>query len=298
MRALQKPTRGPLPISELRRRTFVVGLGTMKSGTTWLSGYLGDNPQFLHSPIKEMNSFNQFYDNPFKGQGDRFRMFRMESIILDKRSGALMRHQHRLRALAQLGRIKSIDDYLAYFAERIGDETHFGEISPSYSHLPPEGLREIAGITADVRFLLIMRDPAKRAASHIRHLRRRVAADVPVADLIRTIAPDHPVYLRSNYGQTLDALEQAGVRDKAYLLTFETLFRADTMRNLCAWLGLEFQAPHVDRKKNEGTGEELTPEQLNEIRERLDPIYIDLRARGFQSDVPQWWWDAPSASAG
>lgn len=297
IRRPKRPVHRPVEPEDLRSRTLVVGLGAMKSGTTWLSGYLAAHSRFLHSPIKEMNTFNQFYDNPFKGQRDRFRLYRMESLLLDKRPGGMFRHEHRLRALAQLGRINSVEDYLAYFAERIGEETHFGEISPSYSHLPPEALRDIAGITSDVRFLFLMRDPAARAASHIRHLRRRVRAHVPVADLVAQVTPDDAVYMRSDYGHTLDTLDRAGLRDRARLLYFETLFRPETMRGLCDWLDLEFREPEADRKRNVGVGEGLTPEQMHDLRDRLDPIYVDLRARGLGTEMAGWWWDAQPAAA-
>jgi hypothetical protein len=296
---LRRPVRqaAVLP-KDLRQGTLVIGLRAMKAGTTWLSDYLRGNPDFFHSPVNEMNIFNDLYDNPSKSldRGDnRYRLYRMEEIILDSGSWTNPRRLDQLRAFAQLGRIKSVDDYLAYFAERMGNETHFGEISPAYFHLSPKALREIARITADVRFLFLMRDPVKRAASHIRHMRRRVSTNVPIADLVAGVTPDNYVYLRSNYGYTFDAVEKAGLLDRTKFLYYETLFRDDTMRDLCQWLGIEFHRPRPDRIRNEGRGEDRTPEQLDELRSRLNPIYVDLRARGMVATAPEWWWDARPA---
>jgi hypothetical protein len=57
----------------LKHRHLVIGLGAMKTGTTWLSDYLASHPQFFHSPVKEMNSFavifpyNHVYPDYFYG---------------------------------------------------------------------------------------------------------------------------------------------------------------------------------------------------------------------------------------
>lgn len=286
LRSLLRPS---VRSEKLRDRTFVVGLGAMKGGTTWLSTYLDGIPQFLHSPVKEMNFFNQLRDNPFLGRDESYRALQMEAIVLDK-PFKRSRHWDKLRALAQLGRLATIDDYLSYFAERMGRETHFGEISPAYSHLPPETLRDIAGITKDVRFLFMMRDPARRAASHIRHLRRRRQAGVPIDTLVEQVSEGSRVWMRSDYGYTADVLKEAGVLDRTRFLYYETLFRPETIRDLCGWLSLDYRKPDVDKRMNAGRGEDLTEQQLQRLRERMDPLYRDLEARGFRAEAPGWWW--------
>ena len=73
----------PPPPVPLAHRQLVIGLGAMKSGTTWLSDYLGSHPQFFHSPIKEMNVFanlsptNPAYPNFLYKPGDAYRLWRM-----------------------------------------------------------------------------------------------------------------------------------------------------------------------------------------------------------------------------
>jgi len=275
---------------QLRERTLAVGLGAMKAGTTWLSLYLRSLPEFLHSPVNELNFFNRLHEDPTRVRDESYRALQMETIILDKPL-KLPRHWDKLRALAQQGRMATIDDYLAFFAERMGRQTHFGEISPAYSHLPAETLREIAAITKDVRFLFIMRDPAKRAASHIRHLRRRRQAHVPIDTLVEEVGEGNNVWMRSDYGLTADALKAAGVLDRTRFLYSETLFRPQTIRDLCAWLGLDYRKPDIDHRVNAGRGEELSERQLQRLRERLDPLYRDLEARGFKAEAPGWWWD-------
>ena len=281
MFSLRRPS-----VDDLRQRRLVIGLGAMKCGTTWLSDYLGRHPGFFHAPIKEMNVFNRRWPNAFDQDGPAFRLWRMEEIVLDPRYPRSGRLRMRLRALAEIGRIGTDQDYLAFFARRMRGQGAFGEISPSYALLPPEGLRHIAGLTADVRFLFLMRDPVARMVSNIQHLRRRLRRQDSVDQMIADVAPGHPLWLRGDYGRTLDALAEAGVTAK--LLVYEEMFCDDTIRELCTWLDLPFAPPDFARRLNVAQGEGLTDDQKSRLRDRLDPVYQDL-SRRFGADRPKAW---------
>ncbi len=262
----------------------------MKSGTTWLSHYLSSMPDFLHSPVNEMNVFNRFADNPNRRMDDSYRLIQMEQILLSPEPFDQPRTRDRLRALAQIAHIHDTEAYLDYFAERLDGHSHFGEISPSYSHLPPETLKQVAGLTRDVRFLFLVRDPARRAASHIRHLRRRLRADLSIDELLAKVNPANGVWLRSDYGHMLDNLEQSGLAAKTRVMTYEALFKDETMHGLCAWLGLPFRKPRFDVVVNAGRGEDLTKAQQDQLRETLDPIYVDLARRDLPPGAESWRW--------
>lgn len=281
MFSLRRPS-----VDDLRQRRLVIGLGAMKCGTTWLSDYLGRHPGFFHAPIKEMNVFNRRWPNAFDQDGPAFRLWRMEEIVLDPHYPRSGRLRMRLRALAEIGRIGTDQDYLAFFARRMRGQGAFGEISPSYALLPPEGLRHIAGLTADVRFLFLMRDPVARMVSNIQHLRRRLRRHDSVDQMIADVAPGHPLWLRGDYGRTLDALAEAGVTAKT--LVYEEMFRDDTIRELCTWLDLPFAPPDFARRLNVAQGEGLTDDQKSRLRDRLDPVYQDL-SRRFGADRPKAW---------
>ncbi len=281
MFSLRRPS-----VDDLRQRRLVIGLGAMKCGTTWLSDYLGRHPGFFHAPIKEMNVFNRRWPNAFDQDGPAFRLWRMEEIVLDPHYPRSGRLRMRLRALAEIGRIGTDQDFLAFFARRMRGQGAFGEISPSYALLPPEGLRHIAGLTADVRFLFLMRDPVARMVSNIQHLRRRLRRHDSVDQMIADVAPGHPLWLRGDYGRTLDALAEAEVTAKT--LVYEEMFRDDTIRELCTWLDLPFAPPDFARRLNVAQGEGLTDDQKSRLRDRLDPVYQDL-ARRFGADRPKAW---------
>ncbi len=296
----------------LEQRQLVIGLGAMKSGTTWLSDYLQSHPEFFHSPIKEMRVFSDIYrENPFYPgfvyqPWDDYKLFRMQQLVLGFEDLSL-RHPRdrekircfderralrfdRLKALAQLGSIKSVDDYLAYFSERIGPQLHFGEISPAYSHLPPEAFCVMARITADVRFLFVMRDPTSRAASHIRHLRRRIQQRDGLDERVSSVCPGDPVYICSDYAYTIQSLRSLGLEDRCRYLIYEDLFSQGTVDGLCDWLGLARHEAVFDRRLNAGVGQSLTAPQMALLRDSLAPIYDQLRDDPAVEHASSWLW--------
>ena len=294
----------PPPPVPMTCRQLVIGLGAMKSGTTWLSDYLGSHPQFFHSPIKEMNAFSTLYpDNPLYPSyiykpGETYRLWRMEKIVLSfgqtpprlDQTDADRERFDRLRALAQLGRIASVQDYLSFFTERISDQLHFGEISPSYAHLPPEAYACMAELTEDVRFLFLMRDPTDRAASHLRHARRRVEKDLDLDQLLDRVDAENPIYIRSDYSYTLKALRSLGLVEQSRFLIYEDLFTQDCMDGLCDWLGLERHEAVLDKRLNPGVGDSLSERQMGVLRERLSPIYDELRREPVTAGASSWRW--------
>ena len=63
------------------QRRFILGLGAQKAGTTWLSQYIRNDPQFRVGPIvrkelhvwdrRDMALFVEFKRSPFKVQESR-----------------------------------------------------------------------------------------------------------------------------------------------------------------------------------------------------------------------------------
>lgn len=289
----------------LKRRQLVIGLGAMKSGTTWLSNYLEGHPHFFLSPVKEMNSYavlfpkNPDYPDYFYGPTDDMLLWRMQSGILkygSRRSAlrdlALNKGKgfDRVRALAQLNNITSTDDYFRYFEERIGKQRHFGEISPSYAHLPSEAYTCMASLCEDVRFLFLMRDPALRAASHMRQLRLRILKDMDIDEMLDRIDQSSPFFIRSDYRYTLQTLRSLGLATSTRFLIYEDLFAQECMDDLCDWLGLARHKGDFKKIMNRGSGVNLTPRQFDILRERLTPIYDDLRHDPITQGATTWLW--------
>lgn len=301
-RALSSVASVPPP---LNRRQLVIGLGAMKTGTTWLSDYLAGHPQFFHSPVKEMNSFavmfpfNEVYPDYFYGPWPQLLLWRMENTILrygNRRSAYSDfiwnkgKGFDEIRALAQLNKITSTEDYLHYFEERIGRYLHFGEISPCYAQLPAEAFACMSTLCDDVRFIFVMRDPTRRAVSHIRQLRLRIAQDLEIQDLIDRVEPTDAVFIRSDYRYTLATLRSLGLAERTKFLIYENLFTQECVDDLCDWLGLRRHAANFKKRLNDGAGDQLTSAQFENLRYRLSPIYNDLRNEPLVKSAQTWLW--------
>ena len=148
----------------------------------------------------------------------------------------------------------------------------------------------MAEITRDVRFLFVMRDPTSRAASHLRHLRRRVNKDESLDALLDRVGPRDPVYICSDYAYTIRTLRALGLEDRCKFLLYEGLFKQETMDHLCTWLGLPLHQAVFEKRLNPGVGDSLTETQLDLLRSRLSPIYDQLRDDPAVQAASSWRW--------
>jgi hypothetical protein len=104
------------------------------------------------SPVKETNFFAG-YRYPLKGPGDD------EAIRLgiDRNADGSIREQH-------AAIINSLEEYAELFAES-GESKARGEISPSYLFVP-EAADRIKAMLPEVKILVLLRNPVKRAFSN------------------------------------------------------------------------------------------------------------------------------------
>jgi hypothetical protein len=148
----------------------------------------------------------------------------------------------------------------------------------------------MAKLTDDVRFLFLMRDPADRAASHLRHARRRVHKDLDVDQLLDRVNQDHSIYIRSDYRYTLQTLRSLGLAEKSMFLIYEDLFSQDSVDKLCQWLGIPGCKAVLDKRLNPGVGDSLGDRQMSILRQRLAPIYDGLRDDPATAGASRWRW--------
>lgn len=278
----------PPDISVLNGRTLFIGLGAMKAGTSWVSDYLRGHPNVYHSPIKEMNFFNKLVQNPLSSIGPDFRMRRMRKILLDDNRvyPPTKKKYETLQTLAELDALKSEDDYLSFFARRIGNQSHFGEICPQYSLIPIEIYQRIAKMGFDTRLMFFMRDPTDRLASHLQHLLRR--SEFNIDQKIATLTRDDLWCMRSNYVPTLENIRKAETELPLETFVYEELFTNESVRKLCNFLGIAYRLADFGKRVNVARGQEITAKQKNLIREKLDPIYREL-ADYLGDDKPAAW---------
>ncbi|MGR3662734.1 MAG: sulfotransferase [Paracoccaceae bacterium] len=292
-RAKSQPVRRPdSTLNALDGKAMFIGVGAMKTGTTWLSQYLKSHPEAYHSSLNEMNFFNTLVPNICQSMGRERRRQLINQELLKFSSTKRLRNKTRLKLydMAEIDQFnKNETKFLEFFAARVGDCSVFGEISPSYSTLPAEGFRKISQCHPDTRMFLIMRDPTARAVSHIQHqLRSQPNLDVDAR--IETIAAGSIIYERSNYPSTLRSIGEGAPDSKFMTMLYEELFNENSIRTFCEFLEISYKKPRFSHRVNAARTKKLTEDQKQRIRGSLNPIYAEIRDYFGNTRPAKWLW--------
>jgi hypothetical protein len=198
-----------------RPNTFLIG--SMKSGTTYLSELLGSHPAVYMSSPKEPCHF-------------------VDARILRKVWPYMW----------QSGYWRSTERYLSLFAGASSVNV-IAEASTVYTQAPlfarvPERILEF---NPDAKFIYILRDPLERTISHYWHRVRWWGERRSLPEAIRC----EPQYTDvSDYARQLDAYLEHVPWRRIYILTFEALISDPfELSRLYSWLGIDpVFSPEVD----------------------------------------------------
>ena len=126
-------------------------IGVHKGGTTWLYQQLDSHPDFWMPPLKELHYFDQL-------------------SRVQRSSSARCRDERDLRFLESINSLSakpSIDfEHYARLFEPKGPLLS-GDISPNYSTLSNDLIRQITGYFPKLKVIFLARDPVERVWSHL-----------------------------------------------------------------------------------------------------------------------------------
>ena len=241
---------------------FLLGVGAQKAGTSWLHQQLHNRPDADFGCLKEYH----VYDARTVPELARFR--RLDVDI--RRPGSWIQPRSWLRQWF----IRNPEHYTDYFAWLLqrphlrGAQIRLtGDITPSYALLSSVTLTSIntsfqaRGIP--VKPVFLMRDPIERLISSQRmKLRKQGLRDAAteVATLRKRVAKGRG--LRSDYGQTLEALDQAFGLEHCFVGLFETLFTRPTYSELCHFLDIPYRETAWGEKVNVSATKTVIPDDL------------------------------------
>jgi hypothetical protein len=126
-------------------------IGAHKAGTTWLYQQLDSHPEFWMPPVKELHYFDQL------SRVQRAAHPRCK----DERD---RRFLERLKSLSAEPDI-DLENYGRLFEPK--GSLFSGDISPNYSTLSNEVIREIVGYFPTLKVIFLVRDPVERVWSHL-----------------------------------------------------------------------------------------------------------------------------------
>lgn len=276
---------------------LMFGVGAAKSGTSWLYHYLAGHPDCHLRTIKELH----FFDARDLGNRDWYlRDLARKATSLERRIAArddaapvedIVRLAD-LRLYAHVLEKGETDGYLAFLMEEREEERVVGDITPGYSLLSEETLREMAGLSDDVRFVYVMRDPVERLWSHVRMVaRRRARGDLRrqagrILDKVLTGGETH-ISERGDYSATVTRLKAAVPAERLFLCTLEDLLAQPMLDRLCAFLDIAPRAAVFERKMHSGVEISMTDSQRQRAVAWLRPQY-DYVAANMGALPPAW----------
>lgn len=236
-----------------RDKTFVLGVGAQKAGTSWLHDHLASSPQCDPGFMKEYHVWDGLDLETMSHFRDRL-MKRAQ-----RAAGQLARGE---QATAENLRLASFyadpDAYFDYFElllSRPGIRATM-DVTPSYAMLSAERLAAIRdgferrGIRVAPVFL--MREPVERIWSAVRMYKQRRPErhdSTPEERVLEVY--DAPWFeLRTRYEHTMDALDSVFGPDGVHYALYERLFEEPSVEELSAFIGIDPVPADTGRRVN------------------------------------------------
>lgn len=279
-------------------KDFILGVGCTKGGTTWLYSQLNNSKNIDMGFKKEYHVFDALYEPSCEGF-----LTRKLSILNDTPHNfkSLSKKVDLLKHISFYLDTQNYYDYFDCLWSKGGDDvTTVGDITPSYSALPVEALREIKSNLVSrgfkVKVIFLMRDPIERIWSSVRMKRKKQLRTDPNIKLpselthVKRMFKTHQYEIRTRYEITVKNLEQVFDQDDIFYACYENLFVDQTLNDLKLFLnlsGLEFDVAHkVNVSKKDSSLLELDQGLASQIFNHYKDTYEFCESR---FDSKKFW---------
>lgn len=258
---------------EFEDKTFILGIGAQKAGTSWLHNYLAHRPD-IYMPKKEMHYFDVKYRPDLRS---RPRKHRTNSVSVLKRN--IVTDSSGLSTA-----------YRDYFRMRVPVRIeYFGEITPSYSLIGIPGFSEIHELFPKIRLIFIMRDPVERFYSQVRMGRHKRFERRQQSRSVAQLICDPAYVERSKYETTVADIESVFSTSNILYLFYERLFHQSTIRLLCNFLGVRYVPADFDSVVNPSGPREVIATEIDRlVWETFESTYKFCSAK-FGAALPEEW---------
>jgi hypothetical protein len=276
-------------------KTFLLGAGAQKAGTTWLHDYLTDAPECAAPMRKEYHVYD-VHDLP----GEQWLRDRIAHRAARAARSVAEGRPKDVPALLQAAMVADPQVYVDHVTGLLhrDQETRLAtDLTPDYALL--SGGR-FASIRTDfaargVRTVAVhlMRDPVDRIWSQIRMQKQRRPEQYPepAEDLVRERYAEPQYADRTRYDVTLAALDTAFPADDLYVGFYEELFTAAEVRRVCDLVGIAYREPGFDTRANAAPREveRLPEETARVVAEHFRPVYDAVAERCGGTTVERLW---------
>jgi len=287
-------------------KTFILGIGAQKSGTTWLHRQLIKSSNVDMGFSKEYHVFDAIETNldqkrPNGKPRNAFRDNRIEKIIelrdqnkLGKNLGPNREKKRRYAALT-LSFIDNIDTYFDYFDYiylKNPEVEIVGDITPSYALLSPKTFSLIQkGLTKrgfDIKVFFLMRDPVERQWSAARMNQRNMnSKEMNTFDIFKNMVKR--TTKKSCYEETIDNVEKVFDPDKIYYGFYENLFTLKSNQKIKNFIATELKDFENSEIVNASPKSSSIPDELNaKLTDRYSKTYQFIEERFGRSMHKLW----------
>lgn len=280
----------------LSGKTAILGVGAQKCGTSWLNDYLTANKRVASTAFKELHFFDAWLNRQDFKRFDTWFIGTLRDV-LHRHGGDAPDAPLFADALDRVRSIYAPETYLELFRRKLRPgQTHFIDMTPSYSMLTAEQFRTVARYfrAADVRVkvVFLMRDPVERHYSALRMRERESRKRGQTFSALANFEPllhQRDIHIRTRYDLTIRAVLEAFPEADCFFGFYEDMFTHDRLQALTDFLGLPFRQPDFSYRRNASPRHgDLTQAQIDSALSAFAPTYRFCRER-FGARVPREW---------
>ena len=271
----------------LRGKTYVVGVGVQKAGTTWLHDYLAAHPDVSMSARKELHYFDKRFGKATRIEQAVIKQLRRQLELIPE--GGTVEYTGKFTEIVDMLRMQYDDHgYAAYFAQRAGNAKLFGEITPSYCTIGEEGLRYMKSLFPRIKVIYLLRDPVDRHHSLMRMTEEARGEPGFARRNFLAVLEKPQARQMADYRAHLETLRSVFTPDELFVGFYETLFNETEITRLCTFLGIGFQPGSYAKRLNTSSANTgLEPELIAAAARALESTYSYCR-KSFP-DLPASW---------
>ena len=215
-------------------RTFYLGVGAQKAGTTWLFNQLRFHKKGFVSCAKEMHTFDVAWLDRVSSKD----FFNHPEQDIDNTRKMLMDYP---------------DRYFNYFNELMTEQTPYsGDFTPEYANLHPAHFKKIKTEferrDIKVKVVFLMREPTTRLRSMMKMRRRNTGSIPPLRQLITQKGLPGCDDNYSNYKRTVQNLESVFEKKDIFYAFYELLF--DQEDRVSRFFNIDINSIEVNKRYN------------------------------------------------
>lgn len=246
------------------QKTFFLGLGAQKAGTTWLVNYLSHSGRVATNIVKEYHVWDALH---IQGHA--------HMIVSREESGASP--INKLRYFLQ----QSPENYFNYFIYMMEQQARSMtcDITPNYAGLNRTVLQAIAdgflGKGVSTKAIFLMRDPVERCWSAARQKSKIKTgrSSVTQEELLEHASLPGAV-MRTRYDVTIGEMEAAFDASAVYIGLYEEMFETENLLKLSEFCGVPPKPGFAKEKINATPAPDaLSEETYRQIANRYREVY-------------------------